>query len=45
MKEGMFQQPFVFVAAGEVSGGQPDIAPCESEEKAILAIKAILAAA
>jgi len=45
MKDGLFQHPFVFVAASEVSGGQPDIAQCESEGKAILAIKAIMAAA
>ena len=45
MKEGMFQHPFIFVAAGEVSGGQPDIAECESEENAILAIGIILASA
>jgi len=32
MKDGLFKAPFIFVAASEVSGGQPDIAQCESEE-------------
>jgi hypothetical protein len=41
-KDGIFHDPFVFVAASEVSGGEPDIAPCESEEKALIAIRAIL---
>jgi hypothetical protein len=43
MKDGLFQHPFVFVAASEVSGGQPDIAQCESEEKAVIAIGVIIA--
>jgi hypothetical protein len=31
-KDGIFHDPFVFVAASEVSGGEPDIAPCKNEE-------------
>jgi hypothetical protein len=45
MKNGMFQSPFIFVAASELSGGEPDIAQCENEEKALLAIEAIIKAA
>ena len=41
-KEGAFTQPFIFVASSELSGGEPDIAQCESEEKAIMGIEAIL---
>jgi hypothetical protein len=41
-RDGVFRAPFVFVAAGEVSGGEPDIAQCENEEKALMAIRAIL---
>ena len=42
-KEGAFAHPFIFVAASELSGGAPDIAECESEEKAVYVIEAILA--
>jgi len=42
-KDGIFHQPFVFVASSELSGGAPDIVECESEEKAIVAIEAIMA--
>jgi hypothetical protein len=41
-KDGIFRQPFVFVTASEISGGEPDIAECGNEKKALLAIKAIL---
>jgi hypothetical protein len=41
-KDGIFHSPFIFVAAGEISGGEPDIAECESEEKALIAIRTIL---
>ena len=43
MRDGMFHHPFVFVASSEVSGGEPDIAECENEEKALLAIEAMMA--
>jgi hypothetical protein len=41
-KDGIFREPFVFVAASEVSGGEPDIGPCENEEKALIVIRTIL---
>jgi hypothetical protein len=41
-KDGIFHDPFIFVAAGELSGGDPDIAGCRNEEKALVAIRAIL---
>jgi hypothetical protein len=41
-KDGILHDPFVFVAAGEISGGEPDIAECENEEKALIVIRAIL---
>jgi hypothetical protein len=41
-KDGIFHDPFVFVAASEISGGEPDIAGCENEEKALIVIRAIL---
>jgi hypothetical protein len=41
-RDGIFHDPFVFVAASEISGGEPDIAPCENEEKALVVIRAIL---
>jgi hypothetical protein len=41
-KDGIFRDPFVFVAANEVSGGEPDIAPCKNEENALVAIQTIL---
>ena len=44
MKDGLFQCPFIFVAASELSGGEPDIAECENEEKALITIEAIIAA-
>ena len=44
-KDGLFQCPFIFVASSELSGGEPDIADCESEEKALIALKEIMAAA
>jgi hypothetical protein len=37
----IFHTPFVFVAASEVSGGEPDIAGCENDEKAVFVIEAI----
>jgi hypothetical protein len=45
MKCGTFQCPFIFVAASELSGGEPDIAQCENEAMALLAIEAITKAA
>ena len=41
-KDGAFTHPFIFVASSELSRGNPDIAECESEEKAIITIEAIL---
>jgi hypothetical protein len=41
-RDGIFRNPFIFVAAAEISGGQPDIAECKNEEKALVAIRAIL---
>jgi hypothetical protein len=41
-KGGIFHSPFIFVAAAEISGGQPDIAECKNEKKALVAIRAIL---
>jgi hypothetical protein len=41
-KDGIFRDPFVFVAASEVSGGEPDIAGCENEEMSLIAIRLIL---
>jgi hypothetical protein len=41
-KDGIFRTPFVFVAASEVSGGEPDIALCESEENALVVIRTVL---
>jgi hypothetical protein len=41
-KDGIFRDPFVFVAASEVSGGEPDIAPCKNEKNALAAIQTIL---
>ncbi|MDR0290039.1 MAG: hypothetical protein LBI06_03820 [Treponema sp.] len=34
--------PFVFVVAGEISGGEPKILECENEDKAILFIEMFL---
>jgi hypothetical protein len=36
-----FTQPFIFIASCKLSGGEPDIAECESEEMAIQVIEAI----
>ena len=41
-KEGAFQHPFIFVESSEITGGDPDIAECENEEKALVAIEMIL---
>jgi hypothetical protein len=41
-KDDIFHNPFIFVAASEVSGGEPDIGECENEEKALFVIRAIL---
>jgi hypothetical protein len=41
-KEGAFSAPFIFVASSETSGGQPDIAQCDSEENALTVIETIL---
>jgi hypothetical protein len=41
-KDGVFNRPFIFVAASKVSGGEPDIALCESEENALVVIRTIL---
>jgi hypothetical protein len=41
-KDGIFHAPFVFVAASEISGGEPDIAGCENEEMVLVVVRAIL---
>jgi hypothetical protein len=41
-KDGIFRDPFIFVAASEVSGGEPDIGPCENEAKTLVVIRTIL---
>jgi hypothetical protein len=41
-KEGIFHSPYIFVAASEISGGEPDIAGCENEGKALVVIRTIL---
>jgi hypothetical protein len=41
-KDDIFHSPFIFIAAAEISGGEPDIAECENEEKALVAIRTIL---
>ena len=42
MKDGLFEHPFIFVAASEISGGNPDVAECGSESNALIVIEAIL---
>jgi hypothetical protein len=42
VKDAILNAHFIFVAASEVSGGLPDIAPCKDEKMALIAIKAIL---
>jgi hypothetical protein len=42
MKDDIFESPFIFVAASDISGGQPDIAECADEQMALIAIHTIL---
>ena len=41
-KDGIFRAPFIFVASSDISGGQPDIAECDNEHLALIAIETIL---
>jgi hypothetical protein len=42
--DGLSRLPFVFVAAGEITGGEPAVLECENEENAISFIEMLLEA-
>jgi hypothetical protein len=41
-KDGIFHNPFIFVAVSEIPNGDPDIAECNNEKNALIVIRNIL---